>query len=142
MTTATEVTTRKIPLWIMAYAGIQMLTSFVGIYGGYIDPSSFYSGFPDANWSDPLIKHLAGVWGSKNLGIVIVMLYSIIRSHPRVLGTVFLLKFIADTVDILYTNTAFMPGTGLVTNLITWLILGLPQGIAAYILFKRSGFKF
>ena len=29
-------------------------------------------------------------------------------------------------VDILYSNTAFMPGSGLVMNLITWLIIGLP----------------
>ena len=68
MSNSTE-TTNKIPIWIIAYAVFQILTSFVGIYGGYLDVSSFYgSFFPDANWSDPLIKHLAGVWGSKNLG--------------------------------------------------------------------------
>ena len=132
---------RKIPLWIIIYAGLQILTSLVGIYGGYIDPSSFYAAFTDVDWGDPLIRHLAGVWGSKNLGIVLVALYAIIRRHPRILGTIFLMKFIADTVDILYTNTAFMPDSLFLTNLVTWLILGLPQAIAAYILFKRSGLE-
>ena len=77
------------------------------------------------------------------------MRFRIIRQHSRVLGNLFLLKFIADTVDILYTNTAFMPGTGLMMNpstssghrLITCLILGLPQAIAVYLLFKQSGMK-
>jgi len=94
----------KIPLWIVLYAGLQALTAVVGIYGGYIDPSFFYTQFPDANFADPLILHLAAVWGSKNLATVLVMLYSIVRKRPQMLATVLLLKFIADTVDILLRN--------------------------------------
>lgn len=147
MTTTEAISTetamaRKIPIWIIIYALLQMLTSVVGIYGGYIDPAFFYAQFPNADFADPLIRHLAGVWGSKNLAIVLVMLFGIIRRHPQGLGTIFLLKGIADTVDILYTNTAFMPGSTLMMALITWLILGLPQLVIAYILFKRSGAKF
>ncbi len=141
MTTAME-SNYKIPIWIIVYAVLQLFTAFIGLYGGYVDPSFFYTQFPNANFNDPLIRHLAGVWGSKNLATILVMLFGIIRRHPQVLGTAFLLKGIADTVDILYTNSAFMPGSGLVTEIITWLIVGLPQLIIAYILFKRSGMKF
>ncbi|MEM7344674.1 MAG: hypothetical protein AAF485_10555 [Chloroflexota bacterium] len=140
--TATTKPQRQIPIWIMVYAVLQLFTAFVGLYGGYIDPSFFYTQFPDANFNDPLIRHLAGVWGSKNLATILIMVYSLIRQHPRILGTAFLAKGIADTVDILYTNSAFLPDSGLGAGIITWLIVGLPSLIAAYILFKRSGLKF
>lgn len=126
------------PKWIIGYAILQILTSLVGIYSGYIAPAFFYSQFPDMDFSNPLIMHLAGVWGSKNVGIVIVMIWGLIRKYPSVLGTTFFLKFIADTIDILYTNTMYLPESGFLMNLVTWLILGLPQAFAAYVLFKKS----
>lgn len=132
MTTSTT-PTRKIPIWIIAYALLQLFTAFVGLYGGHIDPSFFYTQFPDANFNDPLILHLAGVWGSKNLATILVMVYALVRQHPRILGTAFLLKGIADTVDILYTNSAYLPESSFGVGIITWLILGLPQLIIAYI---------
>lgn len=141
MTTQTK-PLRMIPIWIMVYAVLQLFTAAVGLYGGHFDPAFFYTQFPDANFEDPLIRHLAGVWGSKNLATIIVMIFALVRQHPRMLGAVFLLKGIADTVDILYTNYAFMPESSMMTEVITWLIVGLPQLIAAYILFKRSGVKF
>ena len=131
----------KIPIWISIYAGIQILTSIVGIVGGYVDPSFFYTQFPNADFNDNLVRHLAGVWGSKNLGIVVVAVWAMVRRHPRVLGSVFAMKFIADTVDILYTNNAFLPDASIIQNIISWLILGLPQAIAAYVLFKRSNMQ-
>ena len=127
---------RKIPIWIVVF------TAAVGLYGGYIDPSFFYTQFPNANFDDPLIRHLAGVWGSKNLATILVMLFGLIRRHPRVLGTAFLLKGIADTVDILYTNSAYMPQSNLITEIVTWLIVGLPQLVIAYLLFKQSEMEF
>lgn len=130
---------RLIPLWIIIYAAIQILTSVVGIYGGYFDPSFFYGAqFPTADYND-LVRHLAGVWGSKNLGIVIVMILAIVQRWPRLLGGLFLMKGIQDTIDILYTNNAFYPEPAILQSIITWLILGLPQFICAYILIQRAG---
>ncbi|MEM8861532.1 MAG: hypothetical protein AAGD96_24680 [Chloroflexota bacterium] len=132
---------RAIPIWIMVYAAVQILTSIVGIYGGYVDLAFFYSQFPNADFVDPLVKHLGAVWASKNVATVLVMIYAIVRKHPQILATAFLLKGIADTIDILYSNTAFLPESSFVVNLVTWLILGLPQFAAAYILFRRAGLK-
>ena len=130
---------RKIPLWIVIYAIIQALTSVVGVYGGYIDLSFFYAAqFPDANFTDNLVKHLGGVWASKNVGIIVVMAWALIQRYPRVLGTVFAMKFIQDTIDILYTNNVFYPEPNILQSVITWLLLGLPQAYAAYVLLRRA----
>ncbi|MEM7029039.1 MAG: hypothetical protein AAF629_05560 [Chloroflexota bacterium] len=141
MTASTE-TNNKIPIWITLYAILQLFTAFVGLYGGHFDPSFFYTQFPNANFNDPLIRHLAGVWGSKNLANILVMVYALVRRHPRILATAFLFKGIADTVDILYTNYAYMPGSSFGVEVVTWLIVGLPQLVIAYIVYKRSGLRF
>ena len=134
-------TGRIIPIWIMIYAGLQIITSFVGVYSGYFDLSAFYSQFPNADFTAPLVSHLGAVWASKNVGIILVMTYALIRQKPLVLATALLMKFVPDTADILYSTTAFLPESNLATNIITWLILGLPQGIAAYLLYKQAGFR-
>ncbi len=128
----------KIPIWIIIYTVVQILSSFVGIYGGYIDPSIFYSGFEGVDWTLAHIRHLAGMWASKNVGIVAVMLWGLIGRHPRILAAIFAFKFISDTIDILAINTRYMPETTLIQTLVSYVILGAPQAVAAYLLFTRT----
>ena len=86
------------------------------------------------------MKHLAGMWASKNLAFIIVLLYSLIRKKYQWLAAIFLFKFISDTVDILYVNMYFRegPAASLMNNLMSWVLLALPSAIAVYYLSNRN----
>ncbi len=131
---------RKIPLWIYLFGLITIASSVVGIYGGYVDGTTFYSEFSADNWQNNLVKHLAGMWASKNVAIVVAMLYGFIKKDLRWLAAIFLFKFICDTPDILYVNTSFREGQAgsLMTNLLTWVILALPGLLATIVLMRRD----
>ncbi len=133
-------TNKKIPVWIYIFAVISILSSAVGVYGGYVDASFFYPEFASADWGSGLIKHLGGMWASKNLAIILILVYGLIKKDFRWLAAIFLFKGISDTVDILYVNTSFREGSagGFLPNLLNWLILALPGLLAGIYLLKRA----
>ena len=55
---------RTIPIWVYIYAAISLLSSLIGVYGGYIDGTGFYSEFSPELWQLPIVNHLAGMWFS------------------------------------------------------------------------------
>ncbi|MEO0472894.1 MAG: hypothetical protein AAF206_24975 [Bacteroidota bacterium] len=126
--------TQKIPWWVWVFAVISILSSVAGLYGGYINGAFFYTEFPLENWQNPLVKHLAGMWASKNLGLIVVFLIGLFQRDGKWLAVVFLFKFLTDSIDILYVNPAFQEGAagGVTSNLISWLILALPGALAAW----------
>ena len=134
---------RKIPIWIYLFGAISIVTSIVGIYGGYIDGSFFYSEFPEIAWKNNLVKHLAGMWASKNLAIVIIMLYAFLKKDMKSLAFIFLFKFISDTPDILFVNTTYREGVSAswTTNIVSWLILALPSLLSFIHLNKSKSFS-
>ncbi len=117
----------KTPWWIYLILAISILSSLVGLYGGYFNGTVFYSEFDESAWKNNLVMHLAGMWASKNLGIIIILIFAFIKKHNQALAYLFLFKFITDTIDILIINTLYREGAAgeLLPNLISWLILGL-----------------
>ena len=132
--------THKIPWWIYLFAVLSVLSSLVGIYSGYIDASGFYSEFDAVNWEAKHIKHLSGMWASKNVALVLALLYGFFKKDFRWLAAIFLFKFICDTIDIFYVNIMFREGSAgsVVTNLINWIILALPGLVATVYLLNKS----
>lgn len=130
---------QKIPVWVYVFGGLSILTSLVGIYGGYIDGSFFYNEFPITEWNNNLVKHLAGMWASKNLALVLIMIYAFFKKDVKVLAFIFLFKFISDTPDILYVNTQFREGSAAswMTNILSWFILALPS-LLSFIYLNKS----
>jgi hypothetical protein len=135
-----EQTKKRLPIWLYLFILICLLSSAVGVYGGYFNGQFFYAEFSADLWNENLVKHLAGMWASKNLAFIIVLLYSLIRKKYQWLAAIFLFKFISDTVDILYVNIYFRegPAASVMNNLMSWALLALPSAIAVYYLSNRN----
>ncbi len=129
----------KFPWWIYVILVITILTSLVGVFGGYVDGTKFYAEFSADLWSQKLVKHLAGMWASKNVGIIAVIVFCLVKNYRQGLAMMFLFKFISDTIDILFINVLYRDGdaAGIVSNIITWVILGGASFIA-YLYFDKN----
>ncbi len=129
--------TPKIPLWIYIFSAVLFLSSLVGIYGGYVNPSVLLAEYSGVDWSSPHIKMLAGYWGSKNLGFCAVFLFAILTKRVAWLVPLFLFRFISDGTDMLILTPIYREA-GMLEIVLPFLILGLPSLVAAYVLYKRQ----
>ena len=129
--------TRASPLWIYVFSALLVLSSLVGIYGGYENPGVLLVEFEGANWSDPHVKMLAGYWGSKNLGFCVVFLFALLTKRLPWLVALFAFRFISDTTDMLILTPLYREA-GPIEIILPFLILGLPSLGAAYVLHKRT----
>ena len=132
-------TDKKIHVVIVIYAIIIILVNLVGVFFGFGDTSRV-AGFlndPDIDLSHRVIRYLFGNIAAGNLATIVLMAVAVIRRNRVVLATMFTFGFITATISTLILANAY--GVGSVSrNIIRWVVLGLPQLIAAIVLLKGN----
>ncbi len=134
---ADETHKRLIPIWVYLFSALLVLSSLVGIYGGYVNPGVLLTEYADADWSQGHVKMLAGYWGSKNLGFCLVFLPALLMKRLSWLVPLFLFRFISDGTDMLILTPLYREA-GLLEIVLPFLILGAPSLLAAIVLFQRT----
>ena len=92
----------KLPIWIKIYSGFLIVTAIMGTYSGYIDPYVFFPDFRDfgINMSELPMSFLNGLWGTRNLAGLIVLLVGLLAKRPQVVMAVFAYRFLVELQDI------------------------------------------
>ena len=131
----------KIPLWIKIYSGVLILTATVGTYSGYIDPYVFFPEFRNFNidMTELPMSFLNGLWGTRNLAGLIVLLIGLLAKRPQVVMAVFAFRFLVELQDIAILATFYNPlGTPAWAYIVGTFLFIIPEGLGAWTLWKLT----
>ena len=127
----------QIHWWIWLYGAITIAGSAVGILSGLGQFSIFYGDAVEGlDTAHPVVAHLGGLWASKNIGYVAVLVVGFALRKPWILAPIFGMKFVNDTIDMFVFGPRHLDQSA-IEIVPGWLILGLPSALAAYHLIRR-----
>jgi hypothetical protein len=134
----------KIPRWIYIYAGFLILTAIIGGYAGYVDPYVFFGAFKEYNINMNELPHnfLNGLWGSRNIGALIVLTIGILSKRPQVMMAIFMHRFFVEFQDIFILGTFVNPPADMQTVVISYgvgtALFLFPEAYGAWTLWKLT----
>ena len=89
-----------VPRLISAAAVLIILSGLMGGYAGWIDPKVFFGFMDGVDWTDPNQQFLNGLWGTRNIGLVIVLTSGLILQNAWVLWAGFLARSVIEIQDM------------------------------------------
>ena len=133
----------KIPFWIYIYSGFLILTAIVGGYAGYVDPYVFFGAFREygVNMNELPHSFLNGLWGSRNIAALTVLVIGLIAKRPEVIMAIFMYRFFTEFQDIFYLGTFINPPTPdqyLITYGVGSILFLIPEALGAWTLWKLT----
>lgn len=90
----------KPPLLINIAAMLIILSGLMGGYAGWVDPKVFFAFMEGVDWADPNLQFLNGLWGTRNIGLVIVLTAGLVLQNAWVLWSGFLARTVIETQDM------------------------------------------
>ena len=90
----------KPPLLINVAAGLIILSGLMGGYAGWADPTMFFAFMDGVDWADPNLRFLNGLWGTRNIGLVIVLSAGPILRNAWVLWAGILARTVIEVQDM------------------------------------------
>ena len=133
--------TIKIPLWIKLYSGFLILTAIAGGYAGYIDPYVFFPAFEtyNLNMGELPMNFLNGLWGTRNVAGLIVLIAGWCLKRPQIIMSVFAFRFLVEFQDIFILAPFYNDiGTPIWAYILGSALFLLPEGLGAWTLYKLS----
>ncbi len=125
----------KLPVLVNAAAVLIILSGLMGGYAGWVDPRVFFAFMEGVAWEDPNLKFLNGLWGTRNIGLVVVLLAGLLLQNAWVLWAGFLARSVIEAQDmfILAPARLHLPDTPPVADpgLIDTLMAGFPLAVFA-----------
>lgn len=123
--------------WIWIYGAITIAGCTVGILFGLGNFEMFYrEAIAGLDTTHPVVAHLGGMWASKNIAYVALLIGGFAFRKAWVLAPIFAMKFVNDTVDMFLVGPMHLDQPfGQI--FLGWLILGLPSALAAWHLVHR-----
>ena len=91
---------RKPPILINIAALLIILSGLMGGYAGWIDPTVFFAFMEGVDWTDPNLQFLNGLWGTRNIGLVIVLTAGLVLQNAWVLWSGFLARTVIEIQDM------------------------------------------
>lgn len=86
-----------VPRLINVAAVLIILSGLLGGYAGWVSPSVFFGFMDGIDWKDPNQRFLNGLWGSRNIGLVIVLTVGLILQNAWILWSGFLARTVIET---------------------------------------------
>ncbi len=127
----------RIHWWVWVYGAITIAGGMVGILSGLGNFEMFYGeALEGLDTGHPVVAHLGGMWASKNIGYVALLVVGFAARTAWVLAPIFAMKFVNDTVDMFGIGPLHLDQP-LDQIVVGWLILGLPSALAAWHLTRR-----
>lgn len=89
-----------IPLAVSIVAVFIILSGLLGGYAGWVDPTVFFDFMDGVNWDEPNQRFLNGLWGTRNVGLVVVLLAGLLLQNAWVLWSGFLARTVIEFQDM------------------------------------------
>ena len=131
----------KIPLWIKIYSAFLILTALVGGYAGYVDPYIFFPAFEayDLKMSELPMNFLNGLWGTRNVAALLVLIAGWLLKRPQLIMAVFAFRFLVEFQDIFILAPFYNDlGTPIWAYFFGTAVFLLPEGLGAWTLYKLT----
>lgn len=72
----------------------------MGGYAGWKDPTIFFAFMEGVDWTEPNQRFLNGLWGTRNIGMVVVLTLGLILQNAWVLWTGLLARTVIEIQDM------------------------------------------
>jgi|GEM_PF-5126694 len=92
----------KIPGWIYACAAVVIVSGLMGFYAGIFNPGLFFGFMPNMDWEANQLPFLNGLWGTRNLSMVLVMIAGIALRNPYIMFAIFLARTLTEIQDMFF----------------------------------------
>lgn len=100
VTPSSNASDTAIPLPVSIAAGLVILSGLLGGYAGWVDPTVFFGFMEDVNWEDPNQRFLNGLWGTRNVGLVVVLAIGLLLQNAWVLWSGLLARTVIELQDM------------------------------------------
>ncbi|MEM8488885.1 MAG: hypothetical protein AAF564_25290 [Bacteroidota bacterium] len=90
----------KIPLPVYVLAAVVVVSGLMGGYAGLVNPGLFFGFMGDVDWSANNLPFLNGLWGTRNLSLVLMMVAGVILRNPSIMFTVFTVRTLTEIQDM------------------------------------------
>lgn len=127
-----------VPLWIRLYALFLIVTGLTGAYAGYFDPTVFFANF-QADYDSFPHTFLNGLWGTRNLSAVVVLVVGLLLKDARILFAAYLYRFLTEVQDIFILSPLTIPPELTDSPLMLLgmvVVIVIPEGLGAWALFR------
>ena len=92
----------KIPPLVYVCAVIVVISGLMGFYAGIFNPGLFFGLMTDVDWQANNLPFLNGLWGTRNLSLVLVMIVGIALRNPVIMFTIFLVRSLTEIQDMFF----------------------------------------
>lgn len=90
----------KVPFPVSVASVLVILSGLMGGYAGWVDPTVFFAFMDGVDWIDPNQRFLNGLWGTRNIGLVIVLTVGLLLQNAWVLWSGLLARTVIETQDM------------------------------------------
>lgn len=123
------------PRWILWYAGFLTLLSLGTTFMGYFAPQFI---FPNLGIDFAVAQPISYFYAARNAGILILCLFGLISRDSKALLSMFVLRFVVETLDLVATLKFGIGGFNPILLTATWVIIFLvPEFWAVFSLYKK-----
>ena len=92
----------NIPAWIYVCAAVVIISGCMGFYAGAFNPGLFFNFLPNMNWDADPLPFLNGLWGTRNLSMVLVMILGVVLRNPVIMFSIFLARTLTEIQDMFF----------------------------------------
>ena len=94
--------TFKIPVPVYFFAAIVIISGLMGGYAGLVNPGLFFNFMADTDWSANNLPFLNGLWGTRNLSLVLMMVVGVMLKQPAIMFTIFAARSLTEIQDMFF----------------------------------------
>ncbi len=90
----------KVPVLVSVAAALIILSGLMGGYAGWVDPTVFFGFMDGVDWNEPNQRFLNGLWGTRNVGLVVVLAVGLALQNAWVLWSGLLARTVIEIQDM------------------------------------------